>query len=257
MTALLLAATVPTTTYYLVLGAVLFGIGATGLMVRRNPLIMFMCVELMLNAVNLTFVARRAVRHDRPSPRLGDPDRRRHHGIDGQPVFFVLVVAAAEVVVGLGIIISILRRRPGATADDLAELEGTEPMLDVIWLIPAFPLAGFLLILVFGRRLGEPSSGYLASAMVLGLVRGVGRRLLRPAVDGLTRSCPRRDAVLVGARLVAPGRHGVPRRSVVDHDVPVRHRYQLPDPSVRDRVHARRPEVLEVLPVPQPVRACR
>ncbi len=99
----------PTTTYYMILSAVLFGVGATGLLVRRNPLIMFMCVELMLNAVNLTFVAL--------SNRFGN--------IDGQTaVFFVLVVAAAEVVVGLGIVISILRRRPGATADDLAELKG-------------------------------------------------------------------------------------------------------------------------------------
>lgn len=99
----------PTTTYYLVLAAALFGIGAAGLLVRRNPLIMFMCIELMLNAVNLTFVAL--------AYRFAD--------IDGQTaVFFVMVVAAAEVVVGLGIVISILRRRPGATADDLAELKG-------------------------------------------------------------------------------------------------------------------------------------
>ena len=109
MSPALLAAVVPTTTYYLVLGAVLFGIGATGLMVRRNPLVMFMCIELMLNAVNLAFVAL--------ATKLGD--------INGQTVvFFVLVVAAAEVVVGLGIIVSILRRRPGATADDLADLKG-------------------------------------------------------------------------------------------------------------------------------------
>ena len=105
----MLAAVEPTTTWYLVLGAVLFALGAVGLMVRRNPLIMFMCVELMLNAVNLSFVAL--------AVRFGN--------IDGQTaVFFVMVVAAAEVVVGLGIIISILRRRPGATADDLAELKG-------------------------------------------------------------------------------------------------------------------------------------
>ena len=80
-----------------------------GVMVRRNPLVMFMCVELMLNAVNLSFVA--------IATRLGD--------INGQTaVFFVLVVAAAEVVVGLGIIVSILRKRPGLTADDLVELKG-------------------------------------------------------------------------------------------------------------------------------------
>jgi NADH-quinone oxidoreductase subunit K len=98
-----------TTGWYLALGAVLFTIGALGLLVRRNPLVMFMCVELMLNAVNLTFVALGA--------RLGD--------LGGQiAVFFVLVVAAAEVVVGLALVVAILRRRPGATADDLAVLRG-------------------------------------------------------------------------------------------------------------------------------------
>jgi NADH-quinone oxidoreductase subunit K len=102
-------AVVPTTTWYLVLAAVLFGIGTVGVLVRRNPLIMLMCIELMLNAVNLSFVAL--------AKRLGD--------IGGQTtVFFVMVVAAAEVVVGLGIIVAILRRKPNATADDLAELKG-------------------------------------------------------------------------------------------------------------------------------------
>jgi NADH-quinone oxidoreductase subunit K len=95
--------------WYLSLGAALFTVGAFGLLVRRNPLVMFMCVELMLNAVNLTFVTF--------SRALDD--------IGGQViVFFVLVVAAAEVVVGLGIIVAILRRRPGATADDVATLKG-------------------------------------------------------------------------------------------------------------------------------------
>jgi NADH-quinone oxidoreductase subunit K len=100
---------IPTTTWYLILAAVLFGIGTVGVLVRRNPLIMFMCVELMLNAVNLSFVAL--------AKKMGD--------IGGQTtVFFVMVVAAAEVVVGLGIIVAILRRKPNATADDLAELKG-------------------------------------------------------------------------------------------------------------------------------------
>jgi NADH-quinone oxidoreductase subunit K len=104
-----IAALEPTPTWYLVLAAVVFGIGAVGVLVRRNPLVMFMCIELMLNAVNLSFVAL--------SVRLGN--------IGGQTaVFFVLVVAAAEVVVGLGIIVSIMRRRPQATADELAELKG-------------------------------------------------------------------------------------------------------------------------------------
>jgi len=104
-----IAAAEPTTTYYLILSAILFAMGAVGVMVRRNPLVIFMCIELMLNAVNLSFVAL--------SARFGN--------IDGQTaVFFVLVVAAAEVVVGLSIIIAILKSRPGATTDDLAELRG-------------------------------------------------------------------------------------------------------------------------------------
>jgi NADH-quinone oxidoreductase subunit K len=96
-------------TWYLMLSALLFTIGGAGVLVRRNPLVMFMCVELMLNAVNVTFVTF--------SRTLDD--------VGGQVVvFFVLVVAAAEVVVGLGIIVSILRRRPGATADDVSLLRG-------------------------------------------------------------------------------------------------------------------------------------
>ena len=97
------------TEWYLGLGAILFTIGGTGLLIRRNPLVMFMCVELMLNAVNLTFVA---FGND-----LGD--------IGGQAsVFFVLVVAAAEVVIGLALIVAVLRRKPGATADDVSVLRG-------------------------------------------------------------------------------------------------------------------------------------
>ncbi|MBW3668076.1 MAG: NADH-quinone oxidoreductase subunit NuoK [Actinobacteria bacterium] len=95
--------------WYLSLAAALFTIGAVGLLIRRNVLVMFMCIELMLNAVNLTFVTY----------------ARKLNDIGGQSlVFFVLVVAAAEVVVGLGIIVSIFRRRTEATADDLNLLKG-------------------------------------------------------------------------------------------------------------------------------------
>ena len=95
--------------WYLGLAALLFAIGAIGLLVRRNVLIMFMCIELMLNAANLTFVTFARVLND----------------IGGQAlVFFVLVVAAAEVVVGLGIVVAIFRRRRGTTADDLHILKG-------------------------------------------------------------------------------------------------------------------------------------
>lgn len=93
----------------LTLSAILFAIGVAGVLIRRNAIVLFMCIELMLNAVNLTFVAL--------ARKMGD--------IGGQStVFFVMVVAAAEVVVGLGIIVAILRRQPNATTDDLAELKG-------------------------------------------------------------------------------------------------------------------------------------
>jgi NADH-quinone oxidoreductase subunit K len=96
-------------TPYLVLGALLFTVGAAGLLVRRNPLVMFMCVELMLNAVNLTFVT----------------FARQLDDIGGQVVvFFVLVVAAVEVVIGLGIIVAIIRRQPNATTDDISLMRG-------------------------------------------------------------------------------------------------------------------------------------
>ncbi|MEM7141816.1 MAG: NADH-quinone oxidoreductase subunit NuoK [Actinomycetota bacterium] len=97
------------TEWYLVLSALLFSIGAVGLLVRRNPLVMFMCVELMLNAVNVSFVAMGAELND----------------VSGQvAVFFVLVVAAVEVVVGLALVVAINRRRQGATADDISVLRG-------------------------------------------------------------------------------------------------------------------------------------
>jgi len=98
-----------TANYYLVLAALLFTIGTVGLLIRRNVLVMFMCVELMLNAANLTFVT----------------FARELDDVGGQAiVFFTLVVAAAEVAVGLAIIVAIFRRRRGATADDVHLLKG-------------------------------------------------------------------------------------------------------------------------------------
>ena len=105
----MILALVITPGYYLALGALLFIMGAVGLLIRRNPLVMFMCVELMLNAVNLSFVAF--------GEAMGD--------LGGQvSVFFVLVVAAAEVVIGLAIVVAIMRRRPNVNADDLSVLRG-------------------------------------------------------------------------------------------------------------------------------------
>ena len=93
--------------WYLGLSAVLFAIGAAGVLVRRNVIVIFMAIEIMLNAVNLAFVA-----------------IARHQGsMDGQViVFFVMTVAAAEAAVGLAIIIAMFRNRETTNADELATL---------------------------------------------------------------------------------------------------------------------------------------
>ena len=95
--------------WYMALAAVLFSIGAAGVLVRRNALVMFMSIELMLNAVNLTFVA--------AGSELGL--------IEGQvAALFVIVVAAAEVTIGLAILVAVFRRRSTANVDELAALKG-------------------------------------------------------------------------------------------------------------------------------------
>ena len=93
---------------YVALASILFVIGAVGVLVRRNALVVFMCVELMLNAVNLAFIA----------------FARLHGDLNGQVIaFFVMVVAAAEVVVGLAILTSIFRARKSASVDDASLLK--------------------------------------------------------------------------------------------------------------------------------------
>jgi len=93
---------------YVVLSAILFSIGAVGVLLRRNALVVFMCVELMLNSANLAFVA----------------FARANGTLDGQvTAFFVMVVAAAEVVVGLAIIMMIYRSRRTASVDDASLLK--------------------------------------------------------------------------------------------------------------------------------------
>ncbi len=88
---------------YVALAVILFVIGGVGVLIRRNALVVFMCVELMLNAVNLSFIA----------------FARLHGQLDGQVIaFFVMVVAAAEVVVGLAILTSIFRTRRSVSVDD-------------------------------------------------------------------------------------------------------------------------------------------
>jgi NADH-quinone oxidoreductase subunit K len=92
------------TTYYIALSAILFSIGIVGVLVRRNAIVIFLSIELMLNAANLAFVA----------------FARQLGSIDGQViVFFVMTVAAAEAAVGLAIIIAVFRHRATINADDL------------------------------------------------------------------------------------------------------------------------------------------
>ncbi|HEY0754671.1 MAG TPA: NADH-quinone oxidoreductase subunit NuoK [Ktedonobacteraceae bacterium] len=95
--------------WYLIVSAILFTIGVIGVLVRRNPLTIFMSIELMLNAVNLSFIT----------------FSKYLDSVDGQMfVFLVLTVAAAEVVVGLAIIVSIFRTRRNINVDDLNVLRG-------------------------------------------------------------------------------------------------------------------------------------
>ena len=98
-----------TSVHYLGLSAILFTIGASGVLIRKNPIVIFMCIELMLNAVNLTFITFSSF----------------FNRYEGQVfAFFVMTVAAAEVAVGLGIIVAIFRRRHSVDVDEVNILHG-------------------------------------------------------------------------------------------------------------------------------------
>ena len=97
------------TSYYLALSAILFAIGVAGVLLRRNAIILFMAIELMLNSANLVFVAY----------------SRQFGTLDGQIlVFFVMTVAAAEVAVGLALIVTIFRSKASIDVDDVSMLKG-------------------------------------------------------------------------------------------------------------------------------------
>jgi NADH-quinone oxidoreductase subunit K len=103
-----MAAITVTTGWYMILAAVLFSMGAAGVLMRRNALVMFMSVELMLNSANLTFIA--------AGNELGL--------VEGQvAALFIMVVAAAEVTIGLAILVAVFRRRATANVDVLSELK--------------------------------------------------------------------------------------------------------------------------------------
>ena len=95
-------------TYYIVLSAILFTLGAVGVLIRRNAIVIFMSVELMLNAANLAFVA----------------FAKYYEALSGQIfVFFVMTVAAAEVAVGLALIVAIFRSKHSINVDELSSLK--------------------------------------------------------------------------------------------------------------------------------------
>ena len=95
--------------YFISLSAILFTIGILGVLIRRNAIIIFMSVELMLNSANLAFIA----------------FARMHHSLDGQVfVFFVMAVAAAEVAVGLALIVAIFRNKQSIDVDQINSLHG-------------------------------------------------------------------------------------------------------------------------------------
>lgn len=97
------------TAFYMLLSAVLFSVGAAGVLIRKNAIVIFMCIELMLNAVNLAFVA------------LSE----RFQSIDGQVyVFFVMAIAAAEAAVGLAIILAVFRNNLSVKPDEAQLLHG-------------------------------------------------------------------------------------------------------------------------------------
>ena len=125
--------------YYLVLSAILFSIGVGAFLIKRNIITVFMSIELMLNAVNLTFVA----------------FAYQWHRVQGQIfVFFVMVVAAAEAAVGLAIIIAIFRAQEHAQRGSSQPDETMNPTPSLhLWLIPVLPFLGFLLNGLLGRRL--------------------------------------------------------------------------------------------------------
>lgn len=98
-----------TTNHYLVLSAILFTLGVTGVLIRRNVIIVLMCIELMLNAVNLTFVA----------------FARQHGQVDGHViVFFVMAVAAAEAAIGLALVMALFRHKATVNLDQANLMKG-------------------------------------------------------------------------------------------------------------------------------------
>ena len=143
---------------FLVVSAILFGIGLMGLVIRRNPLIMFMSIELMLNASNIAFVT---------FSKFGPTSGHSLGGAADGPVFafIVMTIAAAEAVVGLAIIITIFRKRRSV---DVGRTGGSEGItMDSIWLTLLFPILGAITLSTFGDRLSKAMVGLVATGSVV------------------------------------------------------------------------------------------
>ena len=226
--------------WYLGLAAVVFTIGAIGLLVRRNVLIMFMCIELMLNAANLTFVTFARM--------LGD--------IGGQAVvFFVLVVAAAEVVVGPG------HRRhqlPPARHDRGRRPGLVEGLIHGPRRLPHAALPPGRLPACWspsGRRMGDPVAGWIGTVAVAGSFVVALRRLRRPAGPALVATGWSSHNYFTwfqaGGLKVPVGTLVDPLSMTMCLFITGR---QHADPPVLHRVHEGRPRLLEVLHLPEPLR---
>ena len=110
--------------HYLGLGLFMFVVGAVGVIIRRNPVVVFMCIELMLNSVNLTFLAFARFAPFETVVPVGESAKVQSWMSGQMMVIFVMAVAAAEVAVGLGIIMSIFRSRNEVDVDDMSALRG-------------------------------------------------------------------------------------------------------------------------------------
>ena len=141
--------------WYLAVSALIFCIGAGGVLVRRNPLVVLLCLELMLNAANLALVAFARMRGSE----------------DGQMfALIVMVVAACEVTVGLGLIVAIYRRQLPIDVDELHELQGMSATT-CGWLVLACPLVGSIVIgFGYARWPGAPPDGSATFAIGVSFV---------------------------------------------------------------------------------------
>jgi NADH-quinone oxidoreductase subunit K len=205
--------------WYLGLSAILFGLGAMGVLMRRNLIVIFMAIELMLNAVNLTFVT----------------FARSQQAVDGHViVFFVMAVAAAEAAVGLAIILQVFRSRSTVNADE-DDAPMVTPDCCLRWMV-FLPALGFLWNAIVGNRAPKTSAivgpAAVGGAFVVAVISVPRLHGLEGGTGTARRCCGFRVELDHGRRLLADVAFGSTRFR--DHG-PRRHGDRLPDPRVLDR----------------------